>query len=228
MKLAVTKICLAFASVGCIAVAHATVLLPDVPSSEVEKVDAPYGGTLLDTAIYKIKTKSFNGIARAAVYRSESGLDFYYQYSNGCCTLTGTQRLAGFSFATLGSMPVEVFQVQRAFGIFLAGIRASDFADRTNQGEIGFNFLPITSGVSRDFPAHIASFTQVVRTRATTYTAGTVGFFDIDGIGDRGRAFAPSVPEPETYAMFLVGLGFLGTLMRRRKAAQTAKEQAFV
>ena len=31
---------------------------------------------------------------------------------------------------------------------------------------------------------------------------------------------APPVPEPETYAMFLAGLGILGAIGRRRKAMQ--------
>jgi hypothetical protein len=49
--------------------------------------------------------------------------------------------------------------------------------------------------------------------------------FTVDGI--RGRAFVTidnfnavavtAVPEPETYAMLIAGLGFLGFMARRRK-----------
>lgn len=225
MKLALKKMSLAFALAGVMAGAQATVLLPNDTSSEVGIVDAPFGGILLDSAISRIQTISFDGFVRAAVYRAESGLDFYYQFSSSCCKFTGGERLTGFSFAALGFSPVEVFQVQNPFGIFAAGTRASDYADRTIQGEIGFNFLPVFGAVFDFTPiiSDIASFTQVVRTHATTYAAGTVDIFNVNGHVDSVRAFAPSVPEPETYAMLLAGLGMLATIMRRRSANLSAR-----
>ena len=30
--------------------------------------------------------------------------------------------------------------------------------------------------------------------------------------------FAPAIPEPETYAMFLAGIGLMGAVLRRRRA----------
>lgn len=44
--------------------------------------------------------------------------------------------------------------------------------------------------------------------------------FPIDGhynIALTGASFVPAVPEPETYAMLLAGLGMLGAIARRRK-----------
>ena len=38
--------------------------------------------------------------------------------------------------------------------------------------------------------------------------------------GDHIRVITAAVPEPETYAMLLAGLGLIGTIARRRKAAQ--------
>jgi hypothetical protein len=64
------------------------------------------------------------------------------------------------------------------------------------------------------------SFTQIIRTNARSYTVGNFGL--LDGIGDNAAGFAPAsaVPEPESYAMLLAGLGMIGTIIRRRKAKQ--------
>jgi hypothetical protein len=42
----------------------------------------------------------------------------------------------------------------------------------------------------------------------------------LDGIGDNAKGFATAVPEPETYAMLLAGLGLIGSIIRRRKDKQ--------
>lgn len=41
----------------------------------------------------------------------------------------------------------------------------------------------------------------------------------ISGVGDGGPVTTP-VPEPETYALLMAGLGLLGVVVRRRRAAQ--------
>jgi hypothetical protein len=67
----------------------------------------------------------------------------------------------------------------------------------------------------------------VIRTNARSYTKGNFGL--LDGIGDNAAGFgvasmaAPvaAVPEPETYAMMLAGLGMMATIARRRKSKKS-------
>jgi hypothetical protein len=61
--------------------------------------------------------------------------------------------------------------------------------------------------------------TQIIRTNATEYTMGNFGL--LNGYGDNARGFATAVPEPETYAMLLAGLGIVGTIIRRRQSNQS-------
>jgi hypothetical protein len=149
------------------------------------------------------------------VYKTSTGLDFYYQFSNNASSKNGVERFTGYDFASLGASAVGVFQTGAAFDMFTAGTETSDYADRTTLGVIGFNFVP--NAHSKINPG-TTSFTQIIRTNATEYVAGNFGL--LDGIGDNAKGFATAVPEPETYAMLLAGLGMIGTIIRRRKAKQ--------
>lgn len=77
---------------------------------------------------------------------------------------------------------------------------------------IGFSFV---QNVLSKIDPGTTSFTQIIRTNARNYQAGNFGL--LDGIGDNAVGFAAAVPEPETYAMLLAGLGLMGTIARRRK-----------
>jgi hypothetical protein len=116
---------------------------------------------------------------------------------------------------------VGIFQTAAAFGMFTAGTEASDGADRTGLGVIGISFVP--NGLSKVNPG-TTSYTQIVRTTARNYQRGNFGL--LDGFGDNAAGFAPAidstptaVPEPETYALFLSGLGLLGAYQWRRDRA---------
>jgi len=51
------------------------------------------------------------------------------------------------------------------------------------------------------------------------YSGQTTNNFDQPGakLGNTGQTMVPSIPEPETYAMMLAGLGLMGFVARRRK-----------
>lgn len=70
-------------------------------------------------------------------------------------------------------------------------------------------------------------------TRTLSFTAGGNGSFALlfhNRGGDNAGALldnvsVTAVPEPETYAMLLAGLGAIGFMQRRRQAREQAKEQ---
>jgi hypothetical protein len=215
MKISLKHTALVLAMLGAIGTAQATALIQLVPTASVDVVAGSFGGTLLDSATTLISNISYNGTARTAVYDTGTGLDFYYQFTNDISSKNGIERFTGYDFSSLGASAVSVFQTSAAFGMFTAGTETSDYADRTALGVIGFNFIP--NAHSKVNPG-TTSFTQIIRTNARDYTVGNFGL--LDGIGDNAAGFATAVPEPESYAMLLAGLGMIGTIIRRRKAKQ--------
>jgi hypothetical protein len=215
MKVSLKQTALALALLGAIGTAQATALVQLVPTANVDVVAGSFGGTLLDSATTMVSNISYNGTARTAVYKTATGLDFYYQFTNNIDSKNGIARFTGYDFSSLGATAVGVFQTGAAFGMFTAGTETSDYADRTGLGVIGFNFVP--NAHSKVNPG-TTSFTQIIRTNATQYVAGNFGL--LDGIGDNAKGFATAVPEPESYAMLLAGLGMIGSIIRRRKAKQ--------
>jgi hypothetical protein len=217
MQNSIKRTVLAIALVGTFGVAQATSLLVNSPTSSVDTVANYFGGTLLDSVVTNVSTPSFTGTARTAVYDTGSGLDFYYQFTNDATSQTGIERLIGYNYSTLGNSVVDVFQTSAAFGIFQTGSEYSDGADRTLTGVLGFSFIPNSN--SKILPG-TTSFTQIVRTNAREYIAGNFGI--MDGFATNAPGFAPTlpVPEPESFAMLLAGLGLMGTIARRRARKQ--------
>jgi hypothetical protein len=64
------------------------------------------------------------------------------------------------------------------------------------------------------------STTYIFRTNAFAFTAGTFGV--IDGSALQGPTFAPTVPEPATWAMMLGGFALAGMATRRSRRPRRA------
>jgi hypothetical protein len=211
MRLTMKQTALALALAGVFTTANATLLTPNVISNSVDVVASDFGGTLLDSATTLINNPSYNGFARTAVYDTGTGLDFYYQFSNDSTSINGVARFSMFDFSSENDDIVQVFQTANGFDMFVNGTEMSDGADRTTPGVIGFSFEP--NGASKITPG-TSSYIQIIRTNARDYVAGNFGL--LNGWGDNAVAFAPAIPEPETYAMMLAGLGLIGFIGRRR------------
>jgi hypothetical protein len=218
MNFTMKHVVLTLALAGAFGTANATVLTPNVLTPSVDITPVFFGGTLLDSVVTSISNASYNGTARVAVYDSGAGLDFYYQFSNDASSLNGLERFSAYDYSSLGATAVDVFQTATGFGIFTNGTESSNYADRTLEGVIGFNFVP--DGSSKIAPG-TTSFIQIIRTNATAYTSGNFGL--LDGIADNAVGFAPAaaVPEPEGYAMMLAGLGLIGFVAKRRISSRS-------
>jgi hypothetical protein len=96
------------------------------------------------------------------------------------------------------------FETDVGFRNGAAGIQPST-VDRVNPGVIGFD---ITLAPGQD------STILQIDTNATSWTGGNLSVIN-EGVSST-PAFAPTVPEPSTWAMMVVGFGLLGLAAIRR------------
>lgn len=191
----------------------ATIVPPGTTSVPIATQDLP-AGSFLAMLASPVLAPTFSGIARSAVFQDTATgfLSFLYQFTNDSLSPESIGRITGSAF---NGFTTDVFQSATAgFGFFETGTRAANTADRGMSGDVvGFNF-----GVGDRVQPGESSFVLQVRTNTTSYTTGFMGI--IDGSAATAVAFAPTapIPEPQTYAMMLAGLGLMGFMIRRRRA----------
>jgi hypothetical protein len=114
----------------------------------------------------------------------------------------------------IGGIPIAT-GLSMSFSLFAGGAGLFSSTDMRGPNEIG---LFDASSFSRGSNASAFFFTNYGLGRDTE--SGRVNFgVDITRISEGPNYITPisAVPEPETYAMFLAGLGLIGTLARRRR-----------
>ena len=123
-----------------------------------------------------------------------------------CCTAAPNTGTAGVALATGGILPN-----------FPLGIKSGNYTkviDLSLTSSYGGGFLTASGGTSilaeERLIDNLTSGNAYFNIHSTTFTGGEI------------RAFVTAVPEPETYAMLLAGLGLLGAAAKRRSGAFAA------
>lgn len=135
----------------------------------------------------------------------------------GLSNISATYR--GVVFAPTESLH-EFHYVGKAF---VSGGSVASFSGNSN------NFLFVNSGTPDDlyyknfffYVPYYGGVDPLISTYAHARFSN-VGADNSGGIGAWTLKSVSAVPEPETYAMMLAGLGLMGGIARRRKAKQTA------
>jgi hypothetical protein len=128
-------------------------------------------------------------------------------------TYNNTQVNSNGSFYTTLAAGTYTF----AFNLASSGKTTLDAAwlstsgDKLTTGADDFHVFAVTPGS-----------TSASGTWTETFASATKIFFNVNGTKNKTLGYSVDytitpVPEPETYAMFLAGLGALGLLARRRK-----------
>lgn len=198
-------------------------------ASPLSLAPLPLGALLAQTGPQAVALSQF-GInldvtLRAAVYEATTPglLNFAYQVTNNSASNTSVE---GLTFADFGTFEIPgVWQTLTGFDGFINGVEGADSARRLEGPTVGLDFGSTFFATDPDAGPNAllnpgeTSAIFLVQVRAPSFKLGT--FTVQDGLVVRGIGFAPTVPEPTTWAMMLGGFGLLGAAARRSSRAKT-------
>jgi hypothetical protein len=207
--------------------AQATVLLPGAQTQPFSPFDFNTQGTRIAFSEVQGQALTFAGIFRSAVYRNTDGkLDFYYQ----------VERTGPGSNATGNDHEITKFTVAAYNGWLVDALVSAGDPDGAGAFKAVNNPGGSTTAANRGFDGTVVevnfqgigpngligtenSATYILRTNAFSFQSGTFGV--LDGSSLQGITFAPTVPEPATWAMMLAGFGLIGGVARRNNRVRS-------
>ena len=224
LSAALSAVAFAAAPASAVILTNGSSLLAPTPFAAI----AGTQGTLIASQSFTGSALTFSATFRQAVYRNTAGtLDFYYQVDRTGIGSDGSdEEIDGFTVSNFAGWVVDGYASgpdPDGAGFFVAANNpnlangtpsgsTTTFGRSSNGAIVRVNFgLNGLSGSEN-------SATYVFRTNAFAFTSGTFGV--IDGSTLSGTTFAPTVPEPATWAMMLGGFGLLGAAARRSSRAK--------
>ncbi|HEU4969362.1 PEPxxWA-CTERM sorting domain-containing protein [Sphingomonas sp.] len=192
------------------------------PGATIDLFDGMTRGTLLAYSETTGTALTFAATFRSAVYRNTGGtLDFYYQVVRNGPGSTGSNAIQSFTAANFDGFDTFAFRDGSDFdgaGGFSAAGNPGTFTSTANRSFSG-DVVGVNFG-SNNLQDTENSTTYIFRTSAFSFTSGTFGV--IDGSTLQGPTFAPTVPEPATWAMMLGGFALAGIATRRSRRPRQA------